>query len=384
MKGIYWRPKHVSRPVLILVAFLSLASIFSVETFKERKEQKYFRIKKQAALKMDAAMKELKKMRQSLPDPKSREIDKENDPTESGLIGYPLSAITSNTGYLLSKQTTINPNWAAVTAHMLKRAGVEKGDIVAVGFSGSFPALNLAVHSACDVLEVEPIIISSAAGSEWGANIPGFTWLEMEDYLYKRRILRHKSIAASIGGVEDKGYGMPPDGVKELRRVITEQLGLRFLDAETEDTLERRIQIYDEVAAGRPFKAYINVGGGTISVGSEYGKRMFRPGLNKKLPPEAAEIDSIMVRFAQQDVPVIHFTKIKDIAQKFELPIPATIAQNVGQGSIFYKTEYNLKLVAILLVVLAAAVYLLIRQNFISKFQGAPSKDAGGPPEPMV
>jgi len=391
MKGIYWRPKYVSRYVLVLVALMALGSVVAVETFKQRKEQRNFSAKLRAARHMSSAMVEVKKFRlqHKLTGQDGRDgaerfpIDKENDPTGSGLIGFPLSPITSNTGYLLSKQATINPNFAAVAAHLLKRAGVEKGDVVAVGFSGSFPALNLAVLSACEVLGLEPIIITSAAASEWGANIPGLSWLETENHLYKLRIVRHKTIAASIGGVEDKGYGMPPDGIKELKRVI-EQLGIVFLDAETEDTLERRMEIYDHAAAGRPYKAYINVGGGTISVGSEHGKKMFLPGLNRRLPPEAADIDSIMVRFAQQDVPVIHFTQVRDLARMYELPIPPTEAQQVGKGTIFYKVEYNLTLAAILLGVLLVAVYLLVRQNLMARFTGNPKKDAAGPPEPMV
>lgn len=381
MKGVYWRPKQISRAVLVFIAVLAVGAVGATEVFKVDVKQRNYREKIRAARHMDAAMKELKRHR--LEDLKLP-IDEENDFTRSGLLGHPLSVVTSNTGYLESKQTTINPNFAAVAAHLLKRAGVEKGDVVAVGFSGSFPALNLAVHSACEALEIEPIIICSAAGSEWGANIPGFTWLQMEKFLYDKRIIRFKSVAASIGGVGDVGYGMPPEGVALLKKVITEDLGLIFIDAETEDPLERRMEVYEQAADGRPIKAYLNVGGGTVSVGTSYGKKLFRPGLNRRLPPGAADIDSVMVRYASQDIPVIHFTKIKDLATKYNLPIPPTSPQKVGQGNMFTKVEYNMYLTAGLLLMLMVGLWLLLRMNLAQRITSKPSKKMEGPPEPMV
>jgi poly-gamma-glutamate system protein len=50
------------------------------------------------------------------------------------MIGLATSPITSTTGYLKVKQTTVNPNWAAVLVDMLKRAGVKEGDAIATSF----------------------------------------------------------------------------------------------------------------------------------------------------------------------------------------------------------------------------------------------------------
>ena len=38
------------------------------------------------------------------------------------------------------------------------------------------------------------------------------------------------------------------------------------------------MDLYTRSAEGKPIKAYINVGGGTVSVGKNIGKLMFRPG----------------------------------------------------------------------------------------------------------
>jgi poly-gamma-glutamate system protein len=382
MKGIYWRPKNVSRNVLLLIALLAIGGAFSVEMLKVKVKQDYYSSKKRAATQMEQGMNRLRELRTSLGVP----IDKENDPMGSGIIGQPISILTSNTGYLEAKQGTINPNFAAVAVHLLKKAGVEEGDVIAVGFSGSFPALNLAVLCAADALKLELIIISSAAASEWGANIRGFTWLEMEAFLNRIGFTRFSSKAASLGGHGDKGHGMPKEGKEILKKIIADR-GIPFLWPQDQTQgIEQRMAIYEEVAGDRPIKAYINVGGGVVSVGTAIGKRLFRPGLNRRLPPGALdeELDSIMVRFAAQDVPVIHFTKIKQLCERYGLPYPVISEVQVGQGNIFYKMEYNLLLVGGLLVVLLVCLWLLVRLNLGHRFAARSARQGSELPEPMV
>ena len=382
MKGIYWRPRQVSRNVLLLIALVAIAGAISVEMFQVKVKQKYFKSKMQAAKHMAASMNELKRLRQEQGVP----IDPEHDPAATGLIGFPISPITSNSGSLESKQTTLNPNFAAVVVHLLKRAGVEKNDVIAVGLSGSFPAMNLAVLSACETLELTPVIITSASASEWGGNIPGFTWLDMERRLVEANLIRKecRSLAASIGGVEDKGRGMPKEGKKLLKNLI-EDMGIPLLWPKNFNVgVEERMAVYEEHAGNAPVKAYINVGGGTLSVGTAYGKRLFKPGLNRSLPPRAGDIDSIMVRYASRGVPVIHLTKIKDLAERYGLPIMPQETQRAGRGNIFYKVEYNLVLVWIFLAVLIASLWLLVRMNLAHRFAAGKEQKSETLPEPMV
>jgi len=381
MKGVYWRPKNVSRNVLILIAVIALGGLFAVETFTIKVKQDYYSEKIKAARHMEGAMNELRKFRARLNVP----IDYENDPTGSGIIGWPISSLTSNTGYLDSKQTTINPNFAALVVHYLKKAGVEAGDVVAAGFSGSFPALNVAVLSACEVLGVEPIIITSAAASEWGANIPGFTWLEMEKYLYDQGKIEFRSRAASVGGVGDKGQGMPKEGKEILRRMIEEDQKIALIwPKNLVDGIDQRMAFYEEVAAERPIKAYLNVGGGTVSVGTVVGKHLFKPGLTKKSPLPSGDVDSVMLRFGGAGIPVVHFIEIKKLAAKFGLPAPVLQPQKVGQGNIYFQEEYNPWLVGSVLAVLLISLWLLVRLNLASRLVGHRKKTADAVPEPMV
>src|SRR5690606_18084703 len=144
-------------------------------------------------------------------------IDTFSDPAGTGLIGKRFTTVTSDTGLLSSKQTSINPNFAAVVVHFLKRAGLSKGETVAVGLSGSFPAANIAAYSAIQALGLRPVIIASASASQWGAKHPRFLWLDMEKVLYRRKIFPFRSSAASIGGVDDLGAGIAEEGIEKLR-----------------------------------------------------------------------------------------------------------------------------------------------------------------------
>ena len=135
--------------------------------------------------------------------------------------------VTSVLGHLSAKQTSTNPNFAAVLVEMLKEAGVQQGDVVAVGVSGSFPALNICTYAALESLGARPLVISSASASQWGANVPQLMWPDMEHLLLRQKrvdeegkelppVFSIKSIATSIGGNNDEGEGLTEEEIKKL------------------------------------------------------------------------------------------------------------------------------------------------------------------------
>jgi len=75
-------------------------------------------------------------------------IDEGLDPNRTGLIGPQYSPLFTTVGHLEAKRTTTNPAMAALLVHLLQEAGVEPGDRIAIGASGSFPALMIASLSA--------------------------------------------------------------------------------------------------------------------------------------------------------------------------------------------------------------------------------------------
>ncbi|MGE3673465.1 MAG: poly-gamma-glutamate system protein, partial [Polyangiaceae bacterium] len=132
MKKIYWRPPSISRAALALIAAVALIGLSLVETFPQERKQTFYKEKIAAAQLARVAMNRIKEEKQR----RGITIDGESDPLGTGMIGHSVTPVNSNTGYIESKQTSTNPNFAAVVVHLLKRAGVESGDVVAVGLSG--------------------------------------------------------------------------------------------------------------------------------------------------------------------------------------------------------------------------------------------------------
>jgi hypothetical protein len=393
-----------------------------VERWKVSTPQSYLEEKRAAAVLAQQAFDVVKAARLDV-----EPIIKTIDPTESGLIGVPMSAVTTVIGDVSAKQTSVNPNFAAVFVEMLREAGVEEGDVVAVGMSGSFPALNICTYAACQTLGVKPLVISSASASQWGANVPALLWPDME------RLLRNKgrlipdigadgkqklnergepllrdaglfditSIACSIGGHQDRGVGLNEDGLRIVRASI-ERNGLQpfrldqakplseatlaDMEADFIANVNERMELYKDHAEGKPIKAYINVGGGMISTGKSIGKQMFSPGVNLRPPRHVREIDGVMPRFARQSVPVIHVVHIAALANQYTLPREPTDAPSIGEGGVFMGIDYSKPLVVGTLLFILLCLYGFIRTDvgfrMLRASQAKSQRDAQ--PEPMV
>jgi len=359
MKRVYWRPRGVSTNALLVIAAVSIAAIGITEAYPEPTSQIYLQQMLEASQLANEALGELRKERERLRIP----IDPIADTTASGLIGLPHSDITTNPGNLLAKQTAINPNWAAVVIQLLREAGVQEGDTVAVGVSGSFPGLNVAVYAALTTLRANSIIISSASASQWGANHPRFLWLDMERALFNRKVFSYRSIAASPGGAEDRAAGLSEDGLAALLSAM-KRSKLPILEPESyAESVVERMALYREHAAGRPIAAYINVGGGTSSVGTRRSKFAFKPGVNRATPPRAALIDSVMARFLDEQVPVIHLLQINRMAQRYGLPVAPPVHPAVGTGQVFLQRRYNPWLAFGALSAVVGSLFLFIRSG---------------------
>jgi poly-gamma-glutamate system protein len=359
MKRIYWRPRIVSTNALLVIAATALAALVVVEAFPERRSEVYLQQMLEASRLANEAMEiiRLERERRKLP------IDPIADPAGSGLIGVAMSEITSNTGNLLAKQTTVNPNWAAVGVRLLHDAGVKEGDTVSVGLSGSFPALNISLYAAMTTLRLEPIVVSSVSASQWGANHPKFLWLDMERVLHDRKVIPFRSVAASFGGAEDRATGLSEEGLKILRRAIARSK-LPLIEPENyAESVVERMAIYRDEAAGKPFRTYLNVGGGTSSVGTRRAKFAFRPGINRRTPPRAALIDSVMARFLDEGVPVIHFLQVNRMAERFGLPVSPQVRPPVGTGQVFLQRRYNPWLTVGSLSLVVGSLFLFIRSG---------------------
>jgi poly-gamma-glutamate system protein len=381
MRGMYWKPQGASQVQRALVAALAVVGLVAVEVFPSEEQQPHYAEKMLAARKAQDALDVIRDASER----RGLYLRAKTDPAASRLIGEVLSPITSGSGSLVSKQTSVNPNFAAVIVQWLKELRVKSGDVVAVGVSGSFPAMNVAVYSALHELGIEPIIISSTAASQWGANDPNFTWLDMEAVLRKTEVFPYKSVAASLGGVGDDAIGLTKRGRRMLERaiernemtlladieperptagIVDEQKGhgLANLALVDEGRVRERMRVYYEMAGDRTIKAYVNVGGGTVSVGTKVGKRKFLPGVNARPPKGIDEMPpSVLGAFLETGVPGIHLTRIIDLAEEYGLDIAPRITPEVGTGDVFQKRQPNRWLAGIVLALILLSLFVVAR-----------------------
>jgi poly-gamma-glutamate system protein len=354
---LYWRPGKISNASLVVLAFLAIIAIVVVETNKVVIRQPMYDEKVRAvrlqARGMDVIKREVIRLRGKL--------DALTDPADSGLIGVNLSPITSVVGYVEAKQTSVNPNFAAVVVDMMRRLGLGEGDRVAIGSSGSFPGLNLATLAACKAMKLRCVMISSVSSSMYGANDPRATWLDMERLAYEEGAIDVRSVAASVGGMDDNGGQLSQDGVNLILKAINRNRIPLIRTGELATNIEERLRIYREAAEGQPYKAYINVGGNEASVGSHFTKVMLRPGINRRLPRKPIQDHGVMTRMMEDDgIPAIHLSSVSRIAEKHGLLRAPKRMPPLAQGPLFFNTEYNRTLVALLLGFLVAAAILIV------------------------
>lgn len=360
---IYWRSSGVPLWGQVFLIALALLAMVLAENLRQRDpvvDDNYATMVNAAKIMRDG-MDVLQPMRAQM-----APINPEFDPQRSGLVGLENSMITTNQGGRESKQTTVNPNWAAVAVKLMADAGVGRGDLVAVTISGSFPAMNLAVYSALEALEADAVIIASASSSQWGANVPGFSWLDMERALRDAGVLSLKPIYASLGGIEDRGIGISEEGIASLRNSI-ERANLNMIEpANYQEAVADRIAIFREYSADRSYKAFVNVGGGATIVGPPGIDDMFKSGLQKDAPARAFAVDTVMGYFLQEEIPGIHFIGIKNLANRYGLPIAPVEPVPVGNGGIYSSTVYNRWLALALGLGLFGMTWLIVRSARIT------------------
>jgi len=252
---------------------------------------------------------------------------------------------------------------------------------VAVSFTGSFPALNIAVCAAIQTLKLNPIIISSVGSSQWGANVPGFLWIDMERLLYENHIFSFRSAAVSMGGKSDRAKEMAREG-RELILKAIERNGLAPLRWGTlREDIDQRMMVYRK--HGAP-KVFINVGGGVVSVGGKAQRRMLKSGVVLTGLRAAGMKDSVMVRFLEENIPVIHLENVRIMAGHYGLRFHPAKIPPVGEGNIFFGKAYNSLLAGAILLAILLILYIFARSDVGFRIFQASHKEDLGPPEPMI
>ncbi|MBU0519787.1 poly-gamma-glutamate system protein [bacterium] len=345
-----------SRRTLALLMVLAAVLFYWAEGSRMQVKQPFYELKIEAAQKMVTALDAVRLNRLEA----GWALDEVNDPYQSALVGLQYSIITTDEGDLGAKLTTINPNFSAVVLQMLKDAGVGEGDKVAIGATGSFPALNIAAIIACEVIGAEPALITSVGASMWGANNPDFTYLDIEHLLYEKQIIKHRSLAASIGGGDDIGRSISQAGRIAIIDAVRRN-DIPYIDADSQTaSQQQRRAVYHQFSGGEAYKVFINIGGGIAVLGHPANADLIPSGLNKTYLQMNYPGRGLIHEFWERGIPVMNFVNVNHIASEYGLPQSPVPLPPVGAGAIFSVERYNLNVAWIAVVILFAALILVL------------------------
>lgn len=344
---------------LVILASLSLTCFIVSLNIKKTEVSPSYSHKVEAATLMKNAMNELKNNRME----HSIFIDSENDPNETGLVGSPFSLITTDEGDLDAKLTTLDPNFSAIIVDLMYQLNLTKNDTVAVLMTGSMPGANIAVLTACKSLGLVPVTISSVGASQWGANQIDFTWLDMEQILFDKKLIPSVSVAASIGGRNDMGRLLSPAG----RNIILENIYKYNIPLikknKLNDNILERIEHFEKYASIDAYKAVINIGGGVASLGTSFNLKLLSPGVVSISDISTIErsggIEGVFSKFIKSDVLGLHILNIRPLIDRYKMQFAPIPPPEIGLGSLYAIEKYNLKVVILFLLLIVGAVFLV-------------------------
>ncbi len=330
-----WVKHKISIRVLFVILIIVILGYFLIENTKVRIHTAYSSLQLEAANTMLESIAAISAAREEMGIP----INFQLDPNRTGLIGEEFTVLTTTVGNLSAKRTSTNPDFAALIVKYFQQAGLKSGDTVAVGSSGSFPALLLATLSACKAMNITPITIYAIGASEYGATIPDFTFIDILKILNQKNIIDYHFTAVSMGGNDDQAAGMLFPESKEIIKSIAEQSNTTFINTGSlVGNIEERLKIYNEEAGENNIRLFVNIGGASANYGDTISSITFPNGLvlgGQEIPSSPER--GLIFEFLQRDIPVIHLLNIRDLALKNGIPIDPIPLPGIGQSEVYYQ-----------------------------------------------
>lgn len=316
---------------LMAAAFMAVGGVLLTLAFQRTAPAENYPEKLQAALRMEAYMHYIVQCKEDRGIPLVSE-----DIHQTGLIGEDFTGITTTLGALQAKRTAASPDMAALVVELLTRAGVEQGDTVGAGFSGSFPGMNLAVIAACQSMGVELVYISSVGASTYGANQPEFTFPDMALALYQKGDIPSPGAANTLGGDMDCGLDMD-EAILAPIRLRLEESGVPLLyEEDYEANLAARMALYEEHG---PITCFIGVGGNMTSL----GRGLESPPWGVIAPNSLGAVTSdsgLISRYSAQGIDTINLLNIQQLVADYGLPFDPQTLSIPGQSAIYFTLHF--------------------------------------------
>jgi poly-gamma-glutamate system protein len=339
---------------LVAVTIVTIVLMTIVLSVKIRTQAPFYTDKIAASEQTARAFKVIRARVDSLRIP----IDPVNDPNRTGLIGLQFSPITSERGDLQSKLTATNPNIAAMIVHLLRQVHVHRHDTVAVYMTGSTPALNIATVISLETVGATPIIVTAVGSAMWGANYPGLTMIDIEHALLDAGVITSRTIAATMGGHEETGRGLSPEGRALIdSSTIRNQIPLLAIH-DVNEAIDLIIAAYGPHSAIKTFIAI-----------SEQPNALdgydMPPGI---IPAYSIKQGSGLIPyFSQTGVDVINLTQMNNLAQHYGLPVAPIPLPATGEGSLYYEYRYSIILATVFLFLLVVVLFITLRYDIMPK-----------------
>jgi poly-gamma-glutamate system protein len=345
--------------IFIAITILALFFFYIEDYFKSPEKTPHYTEKVRAAKLASRAMNSLKKemIKRNIP------CDSINDPNETYLVGSKFSIISVGENSLNDVLTSLNPNFAAAIIELFYNIGLSRGDVVAINTTGSFPGLNISMLSACEIYELKPIITTAVSSASYGANIPEFTWLDMETHLKNEEILSDKTFAASIGGEKDNGEGLSPRG-RELILKSIKRNGVKIINSGSlAGNIKKRFSIYNNFAnqKDKNISAFIDIGGCLTTFGQTIKDTLLKPGVNRFPESQFFANYGLLSRMVEGRIPIIYLDNIQGLAYSLGLSISAVPQPEPGEDPLFHKEKYSVKLAIFFLILVVGLLFLYIR-----------------------
>ena len=346
------------RYIYIIWSLIIIIAVVATLLTTTLSECRYYDEKIEASTITEACFKRIKqyKIDNDIETPKEDVLD-------SGMLGKHFSYITTTTGVVESKRTSVNPNFGAVIVDMFKEAGLKKGDEVGVVFSGSFPAINIAVMAACDVFELKACVMASIGASSYGANDPNFTFFDMANLLYNEGLIKTKIDYISLGGSHDMGddfwEGVSEPIIERINSSSAKYISIR----DYEKNIDYRMNEFKKQIPN--MKLFINVGGNIVAMGLDeeayiYNNGLIRPNyLSSALSEGNYNKKGLIERYLDKGIPIVHMLNLKSIALKYDLPYDPATTPLVGSGNVYFEKDYRLS-IPITSIVVSAIILILL------------------------
>jgi len=346
---------RITSTQLLLIFCLSIALVAVNQCSVQKVPRQEYPQMLSAAETMQRVIREIRDYREQLNIP----VDHGIDPNNSGFIGIEFSPITSTLGDIQAKQISINPDFAALLVYWLLQLKLGSGQKAIIQASGSFPALGIAAIIACETIDIEPIICSSAGASSFGANIPQLTYWDMENDLWQKGIIKHRTQYATPGGNHDNGSSLWEGGMQIVQESAMRNDYNLIISSSLEDAIEQKWSFFQKF---KPAGVFINVGGNQTALGNNNCSLNIPVGIISSPLPCTNSNAGLIQLFSQRHIPVIHLLNVRYIATRNGLALSSF--SSPGQAPLYYSIQGPLWLpILSFLIIFGSLMYFPFTRN---------------------